>query len=158
MKRLSAILAVALTCVALAGCIFGPRAEKNSPPNTSSTASGTTTSESPEQAAVLEALRASIEAKLGQPVVFKVKRITIADNWAFVQGQTVQPNGDAIDYSQTAYKEAVAQGAFDDGFAALLRFEAGAWNVVTFNIGATDVPWVEWPAQYGAPTSVVPPT
>jgi hypothetical protein len=105
---------------------------------------------------VLVALLPAIEAKLGQPAALKPERVTIENGWAFVDGQTVQPDGNAIDYTKTPYKEAVAAGAFDDGFSALLRLEDGTWKVLTFNIGATDVPWAEWPNQFGAPTTILP--
>lgn len=158
MKRLLTTIALATTLLTLTGCLLPPAAEKPGGPGTSPPGSSTsTTTESPERAAVLGALLPPIEAKLGQPTALRPDRVSIEDGWAFVNGQTVQPDGNPIDYSQTPYREAVAAGAFDDGFSALLRLESGTWKVVTFNIGATDVPWVEWPAQYDAPKAILPP-
>jgi hypothetical protein len=155
-KKLTVLLLVAMSCLALAGCVFGPRANTTVAP-TSQTATSSSADGQTDSAAVLGALRAPIETKLGQPVKFETDRLTIADGWAFVSGQTLRPDGSTIDYSQTPYKEAVAQGAFDDGFSALLRLENGTWTVVAFSIGATDVPWVDWPKTYGAPASILPP-
>jgi hypothetical protein len=154
-KKLLAVAVVLATCLALAGCL-PPRADKPAGSSARPTASDSTAEVSPERTAVLVALLPAIEAKLGQPAALKPGRVTIDNGWAFVDGQTVQPDGNAIDYSKTPYKEAVAAGAFDDGFSALLRLEGGTWKVLTFNIGATDVPWVEWPKEFGAPKTILP--
>jgi hypothetical protein len=162
MKRLIVSMAAIAVCLSFLGCVQGPPAEK---PAASSPRPGSTTTDtagspnigSADNTAVLDALRHPVEAKLGQPVVFKTNHVTVSDGWAFVDGQTVKPDGGTIDYSQTPYKEAVSQGAFDDSFSALLRLENGAWKVVTFSIGSTDVPWVEWPKTYGAPAAILPP-
>jgi hypothetical protein len=155
-------LAIAVTCLALAGCLPGGAVRgKTNPEPPPATATGTKTPDAsadlpPEQTAALEALRLPIEKELGQPVTFKTVRFKISNGWAFVEGQTVKPDGAAIDYAQTPYKEAVAAGAFDDGFAALLHLENGSWKVATYEIGSTDVPWVEWPQTYGAPAVIFP--
>jgi hypothetical protein len=155
-KKLLATIVLIAACLTLTGCLLPPRTEKPAASNTQTPASGSTTAESPDRAAVLAALLPAIEAKLGQPAALRPERVTIENGWAFVDGQTVQPDGNPIDYSKTPYKEAVAAGAFDDGFSALLRLEGGAWKVLTFNIGATDVPWVEWPNEFGAPKTILP--
>ncbi len=155
MKKLQAVAVVLAIGLALTGCV-PPRTQEPAGSKTQPPASGSSTAEAPERAAVLAALLPALEAKLGQPAALKPGRVTIENGWAFVDGQTVQPDGNAIDYSKTPYKDAVAAGAFDDGFSALLRLEGGTWKVITFNIGATDVPWVEWPSEFGAPKSILP--
>ena len=110
-----------------------------------------------EYKAILDALRVPVEQKLQQKVLFVVQGIEVQDGYAFMQGRPVQPDGAHIDYSHTVYSEAVQAGAFDDAVSALLRWRAGSWTVLTYNIGATDVTWLPWASDYGAPEAIFPP-
>lgn len=110
----------------------------------------------PERTAVLDAARAPIEAEVGVPIRFVVEHLRVGDRWAFVSGQPVQRDGKPIDYSSTPYAEPIADGMFDDGAVVLLRHEGHAWTVVTHVVGATDVPWIEWDAEFGVPVEVLP--
>jgi hypothetical protein len=161
MRRTALALAAALTCVALAGCLPVAPTPTNPEPAPSDIETVAPveqgTSSPTDKNAVLEALRVPIEEDLGQPVTFQTTRLELADGWAFVQGKMVKPDGTPVDYSKTSHQEAIAAGAFDDGFAALLHFDEGTWSVVAYEIGSTDVPWVEWPQAYGAPQSIFPP-
>jgi hypothetical protein len=107
-----------------------------------------------ERKAILDSLRPPIEADVGQSVVFKVNRIRVQDGWAFVNAQPLRPSGATVDYSKTRYRAQIEAGAFDDAVSALLHHQNGAWKVVVFDIGATDVVWDPWPAQYGAPKGI----
>ena len=111
---------------------------------------------SPESKAILDGLRVPVQQKLDQPVLFVVHGITVQDGFAFVVGRPVQPSGAAIDYSRTPYKAQVEADAFDDAIYALLRWNDGSWEVLTYNIGATDVAWAPWAAEFGAPEAVFP--
>ena len=106
---------------------------------------------SPERKAVLDALRVPVEKRLKRKVVFKVDELKVLGGWAFVRGVPQQPGGRPMDYSGTPYQQQVRDGAFDDGFSALLRSRAGKWTVVTYNIGATDVVWSDWSEKHKAP-------
>jgi len=110
----------------------------------------------PERKAILDALRIPVEAKLKQPVVFKVDGISVKEGWAFVQGQPLRPDGRQLDYSKTPYAQAVKDGLFGYDVDALLRFKGGVWTVVKYYIGATDVEWLSWAKDYGAPVAVFP--
>lgn len=108
----------------------------------------------PERKAVLDALRAPVEKRLKRKVVFKVDELKVLDGWAFVRGVPQQPGGKPMDYRGTPYQQQVKDGAFDDGFAALLRLKGNRWIVVTYNIGATDVVWANWAEKYEAPAEI----
>jgi hypothetical protein len=110
----------------------------------------------PESKAILNALRVPVEQKLGQKVLFVVDGVTVQDGFAFVAGRPVQPSGADIDYAGTPYAEQVQAGAFDDAIYALVRWTGGSWKVLTYNIGATDVAWSPWAAEYGAPAAIFP--
>lgn len=105
----------------------------------------------PVRKAVLDALRVPVEKELKRKVVFKVEELRVVGGWAFVRGVPQQPGGKAMDYRGTPYEQRENEGAFDDGFSALLRQKAGKWTVVVYNIGATDVVWADWPEKYKAP-------
>ena len=111
---------------------------------------------SSERKAILNALRVPVERQLKQSVVFKVQRLTVDRGWAFALGQPIRPNGKPVDYKKTPYARALKDGFFDDSFSALLHSSGGSWRVATYNIGATDVEWVDWDTKYGAPPAIFP--
>lgn len=107
-----------------------------------------------ERRAITDALRAPVEKQLKQKVVFKIDHLKVQNDWAFLRGVPQQPGGAALDYKGTPYQTAVEEGAFDDGFVALLRKRRGRWQVVQFVVGATDVPYVGWDKKYRAPSAI----
>lgn len=123
----------------------GPAARLHTP------ASGTA-----ERKAILDTLRVPVEKELNQSVVFVIDTLKVEDDFAFVLGQTVQPSGAPIDYSKTPYLQAVQAGAFSDEAMGLLHWNGG-WKVLIYNVGATDVAWLDWGQQYGAPQAIFPP-
>ncbi|WP_313918865.1 hypothetical protein [Tahibacter sp.] len=104
---------------------------------------------------LLDALRGPVEKDLGQPVQFVVSLLRVQDTWAFVIATPQTKTGQPIDYARTHYAQAIADGVFDGGTVfALLQSEAGAWSVKEFVIGPTDVAFLAWPEQHGAPASL----
>src|SRR4051794_38415350 len=111
---------------------------------------------SPERKAILDALRLPVEKRLKQKVIFATDNFNVSGNWAFIAGQPQAPDGGRPDYSRTSYADAVSSGMFDSNIFALLKKTAGAWRVVTFQIGCTDVCFLPWQKQYKAPKAVFP--
>ena len=109
---------------------------------------------SDERKALMDTLRAPVEKKLRQQVVFQVGQLMVQDGWAFFIGKPQQPDGTPVDYSRTVYKDAIEAGAFDDGIVALLHNVNGKWRVIQYVIGATDVPYVDWDKKYHAPKAI----
>jgi hypothetical protein len=113
---------------------------------------------SQERKAIMNALRAPVEKQLKRKVIFKVDELRVKDGWAFLRGVPQQPGGKAMDYRGTPYQDALEAGAFDDGICALLRKQGSGskakWRVVTYQIGATDVPYDGWDREYKAPSSI----
>lgn len=106
--------------------------------------------------AILDSLRAPVEKKLKQKVVFEVQKLNVVGDWAFMQGTPRQPNGKPINYKNTEFAEAIKEGAFDDGVMGLLQKSAGKWKVVEVAIGSTDYPAPYWIEQHHAPKSLLP--
>lgn len=109
---------------------------------------------SPERKAIMDALRVPVAKEVKNKVAFKIYHLSVQGDWAFMRGLPQQPDGKAIDYRGTRYQEAIKEGLFDDAICALLKKQGDKWTVVVYKIGATDVPWVDWSAQYKAPDSI----
>jgi hypothetical protein len=104
---------------------------------------------------LLDALRGPIQKDLGQSVQFVVSTLRVQDGWAFVVATPQTPTGKPIDYARTRYASAIAEGVFDGGTVfALLRSDGSAWSVTAFVIGPTDVAYLAWPEQHGAPATL----
>lgn len=104
---------------------------------------------------LLDALRPAIEEDLGQPVQFMVDRLRVQGDWAFFAGSVQRPDGRPIDFSRTRYAEALEEGFFDGpGTYGLLRRVGGRWRVEGFFVGPTDVAYMAWPDELGAPTTL----
>ena len=109
---------------------------------------------SAERKSIMEALRFPVSTELKQKVIFVVTKLKVQRGYAFVIAQPQRPDGRKIDYSKTQYAEAIKGGAFDDQVIGLLKKRGSQWRVLTYNIGATDVVWEEWPAKYSAPAAI----
>jgi hypothetical protein len=111
---------------------------------------------SAERAAILNALRVPVERELKQKIQFAVTNFKVQGNWAFLDGAPQNASGGKPNYENTIYGEAIEAGMFDNNFFALLRKTGGKWRVVKYQIGCTDVCYLEWTAQYRAPKAIFP--
>ena len=89
-----------------------------------------------QRKAVLDALRPTVEAKLGPGVEFVVQVLRVERGWAFVMADPRRKGGRPID----------GRRHFDDfdnmdglRVDAVLQLRNGRWRVVDHAIGATDV-------------------
>ena len=110
----------------------------------------------PLRKAVLDSLRLAVAAELGTPIEFYSVDMRVLGEWAFVYALPQRPGGGAISYLYTKYQDAWENGAFDEGVSALLRETPSGWLVYEHVIGATDVPWVDWPQYYPMPPEILP--
>jgi len=105
-----------------------------------------------DRKAILAGLRGPVEkAFRGQKVEFIVSKITVARGWAFVYGQPRKQGGGFLDLAKSDFAEANREGLYDDNVSGLLRFTNDKWLAREVVIGATDVPWVDWPEKYSIP-------
>lgn len=109
---------------------------------------------SPERAAILDAFRAPMEAAIGGPIEFRVSQLRVYGDWAYVSATPRRPGGRAIDWSRTRYAADMQADAMSDLTLGLLRRAGRGWRVVTHAIGPTDVPWIAWIDEHGAPKRV----
>jgi hypothetical protein len=104
-----------------------------------------------ERTAILDTAREPAVNELGKPVQFIVKQIDVLGDWAFLHARMQSPGGQTIDYADTRYAEAAVHGHKSSSYAALLKRQGDAWNVVAYSVGPTDVAWIGWAQEYGAP-------
>ncbi|CAM8619352.1 hypothetical protein [Sphingobium cupriresistens] len=112
----------------------------------------------PQRRALLDALRPAIERDLMQKVKFVVRTLRRQDRWAFAHVVPQTPAGGSIDFSQTRHAERVEAGIFDGpDVYALLEQKDGRWIVRDFVVGPTDVAYLAWPDEFGAPMGLFDP-
>ncbi|HVG33307.1 MAG TPA: DUF3828 domain-containing protein [Pyrinomonadaceae bacterium] len=114
----------------------------------------TPAAQTPERKAITDALRVPVQKKLKKSVVFKIDHLKVQGGWAFLRGVPQLPNGKPMDYSDTSYRRQKELGMFDDQISALLKKEGEKWVVVVYDIGATDVVYLNWAEKYKAPPSI----
>lgn len=106
---------------------------------------------------VIAAALARIEADLGKPVKLEVRNLHRAGDWAFLDGQLQDTNGQPVDYSGTPFAEAAAHGGKSKRYDGLLKQTGPKWSILESAIGPTDVPWEGWKAKYPeAPAQIWP--
>lgn len=107
--------------------------------------------------ALLDTARASAESVLRQPVRFKVDRLTIAGDAAFLLARMEDAEGRPVSFAGTPLDEAAQQGFVSQIYAALLKRAGGGWTVVVKAIGPGDVAWEGWAREYAVPTALFRP-
>ncbi len=137
-------LLLAMTFAALPGV-----AVAKSCPHTPAAGSG-------ERKAIMDALREPVTKALGQRVVFVISQLKVCGNWAFLEAEPQQPNGRPVDWTIGAYADAVADDMCGGYVHALLINKGGRWQVREHVICATDVPYVTWAHDFGAPAALFP--
>ncbi len=99
---------------------------------------------------------AALAQALGQPVEVAVGRLDTLRHWAFLTGRMQSPSGDAIAWQDTPYAELAGHGAVSDVYVALFkRDDADEWLLIEQSIGPTDMAWLTWPGDFGAPTNLL---
>ena len=110
--------------------------------------------DSPERKVILDAVRASVERRLGIKVVFVVDRITVFGDWAFASAHPRNEAGNRIDYRRTRIAKDFDPEQDSDLAGALLRRKDAAWSVVEEAFLPTDVYWEEWETKYKLPRAL----
>ncbi|HEX6746668.1 MAG TPA: hypothetical protein VF092_05180 [Longimicrobium sp.] len=111
---------------------------------------------SPERRLLMDALRIRMQRELNRPMIFQVRQLRVLGSWAFAEVVPRKPDGSPFDYRGTRYEEARNEGMMDDASVAVLHRTGGQWRVVRIAIGPTDVAWLGWDRELGAPRAVFP--
>ena len=102
----------------------------------------------------LDILRAEVEKTLTIPVKLDATVLNTLDNYIYVAGNMLQPDGKPLDFSKTPLKEGAEEGFVSESVFGLLKKENGAWRVLAKAVGPTDMPVVCWWKDYGAPKAL----
>lgn len=109
--------------------------------------------------ALLTALTPVIEYELGggQKLSFKVLEARTQGDWGWVSATPLTLEGTPVNWAKTKFDEQNREGMLDGGGRtnALLQKTNGVWEVRAFDIGSTDVAWLNWPAEYRAPAELM---
>ncbi len=105
----------------------------------------------PLRAAILDALRPVVAKEIGGDIEFVVSTIRVLNGWAYVSAKPQRPGGAPIDWRATKFRRAWEQDMMSDLVLGLLQLQGGTWSVIEYEIGPTDVSWVEWIKQHSLP-------
>ena len=103
----------------------------------------------PERRQLLDVIRPHVQREMAAAVVFHEVQLRVAGDWAFIYAEPRSSSGERFD----AFR---ARCECDDVIYALLRRRSGRWTIVKLVVGATDVSWVTWSEDYGAPRGIFP--
>ena len=109
-----------------------------------------------EYSSPLETVRAAVEASLGVPVTLEIHDQRSNERWFFLTATPLTQAGDPVNYADTRLSDRAAEGEVDNWLCALLQKSASnQWELLELEIGATDVPFVDWPALHGVPRDLI---
>jgi hypothetical protein len=105
---------------------------------------------------LMNAVRPRVERTLRTKVIFNVHQSNRVGDWAFMTAEPKNPDGSAIRYQRTPVAKQWKDGVFGGIVCALYRKRGSRWEIRRYDFGASDVVWLEWGKQTGAPKSVFP--
>ncbi|HML91691.1 hypothetical protein [Methyloceanibacter sp.] len=112
--------------------------------------------ETAERKAIVDALRKPVTKDLGQSVIFVISDLNVCGDWAFVAAEPKRKNGTPVDWSLGSYADDMANDVCGGLVHALLVKRGGTWTVRELAVCATDVPWIPWADDFGAPPALFP--
>ena len=110
--------------------------------------------DSPERAAIMDALRVPAGKELKQEVIFTVDKLKVQGDWAFFAGQPKSKGGGEPNWKITKYQEFIQNGDFEEGLFALLKNTDGKWSVVKYMLNCHDVCYLGWDKEFKAPKAI----
>lgn len=102
-----------------------------------------------ERKAILDTLREPVSQQLQQAVEFVVSRIVVSGNWAFVIATPQRFGGGPI-----AWQRTVCKGHVSHLVGGLMQRQGSGWFMQALALCPTDVAWVTWPQEHGAPAEL----
>jgi hypothetical protein len=105
----------------------------------------------PLRAEILNALRPTVEKETEGPVIFVVHALNVMGGWAYTEVTPQRPGGKRVDWRKTKFRDAFEADMFSGLVLALLQKRSGAWAVVDYVVGPTDVYWENWLSKYKLP-------
>lgn len=108
---------------------------------------------SAERKQIMDALRVPVQKELKQDVIFKVDDLKVFGEWAFMGGEPLAKAGGEPNLKGTKYE---GDEDFDNNVFALLKKKGGRWTIVTYAMRCSDVCYLGWDKDHGAPKEIFP--
>lgn len=140
-----------VACLLLQACAGAPGADDS---QVTTAANGSPGEQSclPSVESVLEP---AVSARLGVGSIIEIEKMNEEEDWIFVCGRPLNPDGSPVDYSRTLLKEQQAQGMLDDYFCSLLLCTEDGLALKELAVGDTDAPFLDWLDAYRVPESIL---
>ncbi len=104
----------------------------------------------------LELVIAAVEDSLGIPVTLEIHDQRSDERWFFLTATPLTETGEPVDYANTRLNDNASEGELDNWLCALLqKSESNQWQLLELEIGATDVPFIDWPDRHGVPRALI---
>ena len=150
--RLTAAV-LALSLLAVLGC--SPHAPVPRDLETYSRLPSSIRADTAETDLVSSVMQSHVEDDLGQAIVLVDAAIVLDGDYASVRGRPMTAVGDEIDFARIPkYADAKKHEAFDPTAVALLKRTDGDWQVLEYELGATDFAGDEWIRRNAAPNDI----
>ncbi len=99
--------------------------------------------------AVVASAGLTLTEQIGQPVRIEPEIFRSEGDWAFLYGPIQTADGRPVDWAETNFAAAAAEGMLDGDLGiVLLNWNDGDWRVVETAIAPTDVPQIAWPDEH----------
>jgi hypothetical protein len=101
--------------------------------------------------AAIATLNTAVGKRLATTTQLELGNYETSGNFAYISAGIKGADGKAVDYSKTDYAKDIAAGKFTEYTVGLLKYENGAWKLLTYNIGTSKPPVDAWVKSYKAP-------
>lgn len=101
------------------------------------------------------AVRDGLSRRLGVTAALDVQGERTLGAWTFACGRPVTPNGAPINYRLTTLRPEAEDGIVEEQACVLVERTAAGYTVRELSVGATDAPFVDWPARHAIPGSII---
>jgi hypothetical protein len=111
---------------------------------------------SAQRAAILDTVRLRVEAEVGQPVEFVVNELRVLGEWVFTRLVPQRLGGGEIPWAYTRFQSNFDAGMFEAEVVALVRNTPAGLLLYEYDLGSTDVVWVDWGEWHPVPPELFP--
>lgn len=107
---------------------------------------------SAERKAICDALRVPVIKEFGVKPIFVIQTLNVLGDWAFLAGNLQREDGTPYN-AEVLHRARKGDGRIFDGDSVygLLRKEKGRWRAAACSVGPTDVSYLPWAREHGAP-------
>ena len=113
----------------------------------------------PVHQALTRIATAQARAALDKDVELEPQAVDRSGHWALVRARLCETDGGTLSLQGTRFADAAGAGGVSDLAVVLFRLQGdpdlNEWKVVDQAILPTDVAWLAWPREHGAPAQLL---